>query len=230
LASPIDLSARDTVTIETFLQLSTKRAMAVQTWLLFLFTSIGISLTPGPNGLLALTHGAMHGHRKTTYTIAGGVFGFIGVIALCMFGIGALIQASVAWLTVLKWIGGAYLAWLGVKLWRSPPIAIEVSGHATEVNVGALFRQGLLTAATNPKGLLFFSALLPQFIDPHRDLAVQFAVIALTYGAVEFFVEFAVAGAASKIRPWLARTGRRFNKTCGGIFIAVGIALPLRSN
>lgn len=204
--------------------------MAVQTWLLFLLTSIGISLTPGPNGLLALTHGAMHGHWKTTYTITGGVFGFIVVIALCMFGIGALVQASVVWLTVLKWVGGAYLAWLGVKLWRSPPIAVGVSGDAIAVNGGALFRQGLLTAATNPKGMLFFSALIPQFIDPHRDLAIQFVVIALTYGAVEFCTEFAVAGAASKIRPWLARAGRRFNKTCGGIFVAVGIALPLRSN
>ncbi|MDU0960100.1 MAG: LysE family translocator, partial [Bradyrhizobium sp.] len=60
--------------------------MALNTWLLFLVTSVGISLTPGPNGLLALTHGALHGGRKTLFTIAGGLIGFVLVIALCMFG------------------------------------------------------------------------------------------------------------------------------------------------
>lgn len=77
---------------------------------MFLLTSIGMSLSPGPNGLLALTHGALHGSRKTLFTIAGSLLGFVTVIALCMFGIGALIQASVVWLTALKWVGGLYLA------------------------------------------------------------------------------------------------------------------------
>ena len=84
--------------------------MALDTWLLFLAASIGISLTPGPNGLLALTHGALHGSRRTLFTIAGGVLGFVAVIALCMFGIGALVKSSIVWLTVLKWVGGLYLA------------------------------------------------------------------------------------------------------------------------
>jgi threonine/homoserine/homoserine lactone efflux protein len=81
---------------------------------------------------------------------------------------------------------------------------------------------------TNPKGLLFFSALLPQFINPQRSLAVQFALMAATYPATEFATEYTLASAAYRIRPWLARMGRRFNRTCGGVFIAIGAALPLR--
>jgi homoserine/homoserine lactone efflux protein len=203
--------------------------MALNTWLLFFVTSVGISLTPGPNGLLALTHGALHGGRKTLFTIAGGLIGFVLVIALCMFGIGALVQSSITWLVVLKWIGGLYLAWLGIKLWRSPPVAVDVRTEGLKAGGQTLFRQGFLTAATNPKCLLFFSALLPQFIDPDRSLAVQFGIVAMTYTITEFVTEYAIASAAARVRPWLARVGRRFNQVCGGIFVAVGLALPLRS-
>ncbi|MGJ5179811.1 LysE family translocator [Bradyrhizobium oligotrophicum] len=202
--------------------------MALDTWLLFLLTSIGISLTPGPNGLLALTHGALHGGQRTLFTIAGGLIGFVLVIALCMFGIGALVQSSVTWLVVLKWVGGLYLAWLGVRLWRAPPVAVNVRAENLKASAHSLFRQGFLTAATNPKCLLFFSALLPQFIATDRSLPVQFAIVATTYTVTEFVTEYAIASAAARVRPWLARVGRRFNQVCGGIFVAVGLALPLR--
>lgn len=202
--------------------------MQFETWLLFLATAIGISLTPGPNGLLALTHGAIHGNKKTLWTIFGGVFGLTVIIALCMFGIGALVKSSIVWLTVLKVVGGAYLIWLGIKLWRSPPITVSADMAPTETRGLRLFRTGFFTAATNPKGLLFFSALLPQFIDPHRSMVVQFLAIGLTYAVVEFAVEYLYAATAHRIRPWLARVGRRFNQVCGGIFVAVGAALPLR--
>lgn len=93
--------------------------MALDTWLIYLLASIGLSLTPGPNSLLALTHGALYGARRTLFTIIGGVFGFCALIALAMFGLSALLQASASVLSVLKWVGGAYLVWLGIQLWRS---------------------------------------------------------------------------------------------------------------
>src|SRR5262245_49892604 len=148
--------------------------MNINTWLIYLVAAIGLSLSPGPNGLLALTHGALHGRRKALYTIFGGALGFVAIIALSMFGIGALLKASLLWLAVMKWIGGAYLVWLGIQVWRSPPIGIEVR-VAGEPRAGwSLFRQGALSAVTNPKGVLFFTAFLPQFIDPERSLFVQF--------------------------------------------------------
>jgi homoserine/homoserine lactone efflux protein len=203
--------------------------MDLNTWLIYLVASIGLSLSPGPNGLLALTHGALHGRRKALYTISGGAFGFTALIALSMFGIGALLKASLVGLVVMKWVGGAYLVWLGIQVWRSPPIGIEVGSSAQPRASWSLFQQGALSALTNPKGLLFFAAFLPQFIDPARSLFVQFVIMAGTFAAIEIPTEVIIASMAHRISPWLRRVGRRFNQACGGVFIAIGIALPLRS-
>jgi threonine/homoserine/homoserine lactone efflux protein len=202
--------------------------MAFDTWLIYLLAATGLSLSPGPNGLLALTHGVLHGRRQTLWTIAGGALGFTLVIALSLFGIGAMLKASLTALAVMKWMGGAYLVWLGVQVWRSPPITLTIDEAAPAVGGGTLFRQGLLSAVTNPKGLLFFAAFLPQFIDPARSLAVQFVVMAGTFAVVEVATEMTIAGAAHRVRPWLQRVGRRFNRACGGVFVAIGVALPLR--
>lgn len=202
--------------------------MSVDAWLIYLLASIGLSLSPGPNGLLALTHGVLHGQRKALFTILGGVLGFVAVIALSMFGIGALLQASLAWLTVMKWLGGAYLVWLGVQVWRSPPVGAEFTGIPHPRSGWSLFRQGALSALTNPKGILFFAAFLPQFIDPHRSLVLQFVVMAGTFAATETATELLIASMAGRISPWLRRVGRRFNRVCGGVFVAIGVALPLR--
>jgi threonine/homoserine/homoserine lactone efflux protein len=203
--------------------------MALDTWLIYLAAAIGLSLSPGPNGLLALTHGALHGRRKTLWTIFGGSFGFVAVIALSMFGIGALLQASLAWLTVMKWLGGAYLVWLGIQVWRSPPIGVELQAATGERGGWSLFRQGALSAMTNPKGILFFAAFLPQFIDPARSLLLQFVIMAGTFAGIEVVTEFVIANAAHRIRPRLNRVGRRFNQACGAVFVAIGAALPLRA-
>jgi homoserine/homoserine lactone efflux protein len=203
--------------------------MDLHTWVIYLLAATGLSLSPGPNVLLALTHGALHGRRKALYTIFGGAFGFVAVIGLSMFGIGALLKASVAWLTALKWLGGAYLVWLGIQVWRAPPIGLEVRAPAEARAGWSLFRQGALSALSNPKALLFFAAFLPQFIDPARSLPVQFAIMAGTFAAIEIGTEVLIASMAHRISPWLRRVGRRFNQACGGVFIAIGVVLPLRS-
>ena len=202
--------------------------MDLNTWLIYLIAAVGLSLSPGPNGLLALTHGALHGRRLTMFTIAGGALGFVVLIALSMFGIGALLQTSLLWLTVLKWVGGAYLVWLGIQVWRSPPLGATLAATGGQARAGVLFRQGLLSAVTNPKGILFFAAFLPQFIDPARSLWLQFVVMAGTFALVEIATELFIASAAHRIRPWLQRVGKAFNRACGGVFMAIGAALPLR--
>jgi threonine/homoserine/homoserine lactone efflux protein len=203
--------------------------MRLETWLIYTLAALGLSLSPGPNSLLAMTHGALHGARMALFTIAGGVLGFTLLIALSMFGIAALLQSSVVWLTVLKWVGGAYLVWLGIQVWRSPPLDLKVTDSPKRPNAAALFGQGALSATTNPKGILFFAAFLPQFIDPRESLFVQFLVMAATFAATEVLTEIVLASTAHRIRPWLARVGKRFNQACGGVFIAIGAALPLRA-
>lgn len=202
--------------------------MNSHTWFIYLLASIGLSLSPGPNGLLALTHGVLHGQRRTLFTIFGGSLGFIVVIALSMFGIGALLKTSLLWLSVLKWLGGAYLVWLGVQVWRSPPVGVPTQQAVEPRSGGSLFQQGALSALTNPKAVLFFAAFLPQFIDPRGNLVVQFIVMAGTFAVIEAITELIIASMAERISPWLRRVGRRFNQVCGGIFIAIGALLPLR--
>lgn len=202
--------------------------MPFDTWLLYLVTCCGIAIVPGPNALLVLTHGAIHGRRKTLFTISGGVLGFAVVLSFCALGLGALIQASATWFTALKVVGGLYLIWLGFGLWRSAPVSLEAA-VTTSLRSWPLFRQGLVSAISNPKALLLFTAFIPPFLDPHRSLIAQTAAIALTYAVVEFVVEYLVASAAHRVRPWLARTGHRFNKVCGGFFVLFGLALPVHS-
>jgi threonine/homoserine/homoserine lactone efflux protein len=201
--------------------------MAFHTWLLYLVAAVGLSLTPGPNSLLVLTHGALHGHRKTLFTVAGGALGFLALIALSMLGIGALLQASANALTVLKLFGGAYLVWLGIQLWRAPAIHLRADASMDHRRGADLLRQGLLTAVSNPKALLFYGAFLPHFIDPSRGLAMQFIVMATTFVVIEFVVEYLLALLAHRIRPVLERVGKRFNRACGGMFVAMGVALPM---
>ena len=198
------------------------------TWLLYTAAALGLSLTPGPNGLLALTHGALYGVRRTSFTIFGGALGFTIIIAASMFGIGALLAASANLLIVLKWLGGAYLVWLGIQVWRSPAISANKNVNQPMLSRIAVFRQGLLSAITNPKGILFFVAFLPQFLEPEASLVLQFVVMAATFVVIEILFEYGVAAGSSKLQPLLARFGKRFNQVFGGIFIAIGIALPLR--
>lgn len=202
--------------------------MELGTWLLYTAAALGLSLTPGPNGLLALTHGALYGSRKTSFTIAGGALGFTAIIALSLFGIGALLAASAELLTVLKWVGGAYLVWLGIQVWRSPAVGTSDTPATTIVTSTRVFRQGLLAAITNPKGVLFFVAFLPQFLVTDSPLLIQFVIMTVTFVGIEIITETLIALGSERVQPFLAKFGKRVNQTFGGIFIAIGIALPLR--
>ena len=202
--------------------------MELGTWLLYTVAALGLSLTPGPNGLLALTHGALFGVKRTAFTIAGGALGFTAIIALSLFGIGALLAASTEVLVVLKWLGGAYLVWLGVQVWRSPPVGVNASSPRALATRARVFRQGFLAAITNPKGILFFVAFLPQFLVTDSPLILQFVILAATFVGIEMVTETLIALGSEKLQPFLKKFGQRVNQVFGGVFIAIGVALPLR--
>lgn len=206
--------------------------MSLDLWLLYFVTAIGLSLTHGPNGLLSLTHGVRFGVRRTVFTALGGVTGFTALIGASLAGLGALLAASEQAFTIAKWVGAGYLVYLGIRTWQAPPTAMvpqDGRGAPGNFGPGRLFREGLLVAVSNPKALIFFAAFLPQFIDPHRSLLLQFALLAGTFVLTEFVTEYLLAAAAHRISPWLARVGKRFNRVCGGVFVAIGAALPLRA-
>jgi homoserine/homoserine lactone efflux protein len=206
--------------------------MSLELWLVYCAAAIGLSLTPGPNGLLSLTHGACFGVRSTVYTVLGGAVGFFLVIAASLAGMGALLAASERAFTIAKWIGAAYLVYLGVRVWRAPAPVISLaprdlaSGEAKPLR---MFNQGLLVAVSNPKALIFFTAFLPQFMESGVPYFVQLAALGGTFVVVEIVYELLLAAMAQRIAPWLARHGRWFNRAAGTTFVGIGAALTTAS-
>ncbi len=198
--------------------------MALETWLLYLVAASLLCVTPGPNTLLALVHGASHGVERTVFTCLGGALGFTLVIGVSMAGLGALLTTSATVFTILKWVGAAYLVYLGIVTWRAPPLTVRLTPEHRSARRRTLFSQGFMAAASNPKGIVFFAAFLPQFIDPGRSQLTQFLVLAATFVFIEFVYELGLAGSATRLGPWLGRTGtgRWLNRMTGAVFVGMG--------
>ncbi|SMH56267.1 LysE family translocator [Azospirillum agricola] len=199
--------------------------MTLELWIVYALAAIGLSLTPGPNGLLSLTHGVRFGFARTVFTVLGGVCGFLVLVAASLAGMGALLAASETAFTIAKWIGAAYLVYLGIRLWRAPGATVSAdadAGTARHASPLRLFAQGFLVAASNPKAMIFFAAFLPQFMVPGASFWLQFAVLGGTFALTEFCYELVLAGMAQRITPWLGRHGRWFNRVTGGTFVGIG--------
>ena len=199
--------------------------MTLELWIVYALAAVGLSLTPGPNGLLSLTNGVRFGLARTVFTVIGGVCGFLVLVAASLAGLGALLAASETAFTAAKWIGAAYLIYLGIRLWRAPPPAVSApaaENPGREAGAARLFVQGFLVAVSNPKALIFFAAFLPQFMVPGAPYWLQFAVLGGTFALVEFCYELVLAGMAQKIAPWLGRHGRWFNRIAGSTFVGIG--------
>ncbi len=205
--------------------------MTLELWLIYCVAAVGLSLTPGPNGLLSLTHGACFGFRPTVYTVLGGALGFFLLIAASLGGMGALLAASERAFTIAKWVGAAYLVYLGFRIWRAPaPVVAIGDGRAgADARPLRLFNQGFLVAVSNPKALIFFAAFLPQFMVPGVPYGLQLAIFGGTFVVVEILYELLLALMAQRIAPWLARHGRWFNRAAGATFVGIGAALTTAS-
>jgi threonine/homoserine/homoserine lactone efflux protein len=201
--------------------------MSIELWIVYLAACAGLSLTPGPNGLLALTNGARFGFRPSLATVLGGALGFMTIVAISLAGMGALLMASETAFTVAKWIGAAYLVWIGIKLWRAPAPAVATVADKQERAASPLrlLFEGFLVAVSNPKGIIFFAAFLPQFMVPGVSYLSQLLILGGTFVVVEFFYEMMLAGLAHRIAPWLKRHGRSFNRVTGGMFVGIGALL-----
>lgn len=203
--------------------------MSVELWLIYAGAAILLSLTPGPNSLLSLTHGGLYGARRTTFTALGSICGFTLVIAMSMSGFSALLATSEQLFTVIKWVGAAYLVYLGIRTWRAPAMEIGAidAAQTTGKSGRSLFTAGLVVAISNPKAILFFAAFLPQFIDPTESLFNQFVVMAATFMAVEFAFEIFLATCSQRLIPWLSqsRNTRWFQRITGTTFIGAGTLL-----
>jgi threonine/homoserine/homoserine lactone efflux protein len=190
---------------------------------------IGIA-TPGPTVLLALTNGSRFGVRRAAFGMAGAVisdFVLIGAVAL---GLGALLAASEFWFTVVKWVGVCYLAFLGIMMLRSKgTLDVELKPSGPERgSPRAVFLKSFLVAVTNPKGYLFFSAFLPQFVDPASPQLPQYAILGVVFAGIDLVVMLNYALLGSQAVRMLRRTGALWlDRICGGALLALAGSLAL---
>jgi threonine/homoserine/homoserine lactone efflux protein len=208
---------------------SEEEDMADMTLLAFAVVAfIGIA-TPGPTVLLALANGSRFGVRRALTGMAGAVlsdFVLIGAVAL---GLGALLAASEFWFGVVKWVGVCYLAFLGIMLLRSRGTldgALQSASNDAAGSARSIFLKSFLVAVTNPKGYLFFSAFLPQFIDPAMPQIQQYAVLALVFAGIDFIVMFGYALLGSQAVKILRKSGALWlDRVCGGALLTLAASL-----
>jgi threonine/homoserine/homoserine lactone efflux protein len=206
--------------------------VSLETWLAFTAAASILLVIPGPTILLVVSYALGQGWRTALPMAVGVALGDFTAMTLSMLGIGALLLASATIFTALKWLGAAYLVYLGIKLFRAGG-AMKAEPRTTASSGLKMAAHAWLVTALNPKSLTFFIAFLPQFIDRHADFMTQMAIFEATFLTLAFANVFGYALAASRARGVVAnpRTIRIFNRTGGTLLVGAGIAtVAIRSN
>ncbi|MET3476640.1 homoserine/homoserine lactone efflux protein [Variovorax atrisoli] len=204
--------------------------MDLHVWLAFLVASCVIAVSPGSGAVLSMSHGLSYGVRRTTATIVGLQLGLAVILLVAGLGVGAVLTASASAFLVVKVVGACYLLWLGWRQWRAPVAKIEGdAAEAAEPELSASQRvlRGFLTNVTNPKGIVFMAAVLPQFIQPTRPLWLQLLVLLATTVMVDVTVMHGYAWLAARLQGMLrsVRARRAQNRVFGGVLMAMGAML-----
>jgi len=188
------------------------------------------SATPGPTVLMALSNGTRFGFRRSLWGMSGAVLSDFVLIGTVAIGLGALLAASEFWFMVLKWVGVGYLAFLGLQMLRSQG-SLDLAGRTGEGDAGTpktLFLKSFLVAVTNPKGYLFFSAFLPQFVDASAPQLPQYVVLALVLALIDLFVMAGYASLGVHAMKLLTRRGLIWlDRICGGTLLALAGSLAI---
>ena len=197
--------------------------MSLNTWWLFILMTFVVSATPGPNMLFVMSVSARHGIPAAVVAMLGCMTALVAMMSLSAAGLGALLHTFPAVFDALRLAGAAYLAYLGVKCWRAPVHDAVANPAITvpAVQTGAIYRQGFLVAASNPKAILFAAAFFPQFINPGLAKLPQFAILLTTFSVIEVAWYFVYAVSGKRLSSYLQRANvmRMFNRLTGGVFI-----------
>ena len=201
--------------------------MTLETWWLFFGAIVLIASTPGPNVLYVTTRSIRFGMRASVVAMMGCLLALVLMLVGSVAGLSALLIALPAAFDALRYLGAAYLIWLGIQTWRARDEPEDAAIAAPEASLVATFRGGFLVGISNPKLLIFAAAFFPQFIAPSAPLAPQFGLLVATFLAVEsfFYVTYALGG--RRLATYLTRSEwqRRFNRVSAVIFAGFGCAL-----
>jgi len=202
--------------------------MPIETYLAFILASAVLCVIPGPTVLVVVSYALAQGRRSAWSTVIGVSLGNVVAITLCFLGLGAVLWTSATAFSALKWIGAAYLVCLGIRQWRSPP-----EGFGDESVPGRSARRVLLhvflVTALNPKGIVFYLAYLPQFVQPQAPLLPQLVLLGGTFIVLAALNAGGYAMLAGRLRAALVRpgAGRALNRIGGGLLIGAGASTAL---
>ena len=199
--------------------------MSFETWLAFAAASSVLLVIPGPTVLLVVSYALGQGWRTALPMAVGVALGDFTAMTLSMLGLGALLATSATLFTVLKWIGAAYLVYLGIKLWRAGG-TLDAAPRTDAASAAKMLGHAWLVTALNPKSITFFVAFLPAFLDPKADFLTQMLVFETTFLVLAFANAFGYALVASRARR-LASDPRALgivNKVGGGLLVGAGVA------
>jgi len=201
--------------------------MDPEIWVAFALASAALLALPGPTVMLVVSYALGRGRQSAWATVPGVTLGDFVAMTVSLAGAGAVMAASAALFTVLKLAGAAYLVWLGIKLWRSPPPCLDQDANPVIARGGAwpMFWNAFVVTALNPKSIVFFIAFMPQFIMPDRPLLVQIVVLEATFVALAALNVAIWAVLVGEMRQRFRRPGvlTRLQKTGGGLLIGAGL-------
>ena len=200
--------------------------MTPASWLLFAATEAALSLSPGPAVMLVVACALAHGWRRSLYATLGILFANALYFAVSATGIGSVIAASHELFAIIRWVGAGYLAYLGLMAIFGKPSPLTISSLAGRPDGGAaIFRSAVLLQMANPKSLLMFVAILPQFIDPAAPIGMQMLVLAATSIVPEFFILLGYGMLASRASRWATqpRYARMTDRVAGSLVLVAGI-------
>lgn len=201
--------------------------MPLDLWLAFVAASTALLLIPGPTVLLVLSYALSKGRPVALASAAGVAMGDLVAMTASLLGLGALVLASATLFTALKWVGAAYLVWLGIKLLRSAPsegLAAKTAGR--EVTASGVFTHAAVVTALNPKSIAFFIAFVPQFLRPELPLWPQFGILIGTFVGLAAVNALAYALLADRLRETIGRPGiiSGLTRMGGATLVGMGIA------
>ncbi len=202
--------------------------MDFSVWLAFFAASWAISISPGAGAVAAMTAGLQHGFARGYFLTFGLILGLWSQLLLIGAGLGALIVASSTAFAVVKWLGVAYLLWLGIAQWRAPAVGLRAQGDSTALaSRRSIVMRGWVLNTLNPKGTLFMLAVVPQFLNPTQPLVPQYIVIAATLAFTDLVVNAGYTAFASRALAALRtpQQMRWIRRLFGSLFIALATLL-----
>jgi len=200
--------------------------MSIEIWFSFVLASLVLCVTPGPTVFFVIGHSLKHGKSSVIPMVFGALTGDIVLMGLSFLGLSAILATSIYMFTVLKFVGAFYLIYLGIKSWRSDTFAKEEGQiHTIALKKRKVYRDALLVTALNPKGIIFFTAFFPLFLDVDSALIPQMTILALTF----MFVALSTNSCYSIFSSYLSekvkskQSQKVFNRTSGGLLISAGL-------